>query len=178
MSCNAAENRIIISEVMMPSQTNVAGNVHGGEIMKMMDSAAYAAARRYARANVVTARVDELEFHLPILIGDLVVCTAAIVFVGHSSMEVAVNVEVEDLEHEGKPQRALSAYFTMVALDRNAKPKSVPPLVLDTEEAKLAFCEGKRRYENYKAKKQQQKLEAKAAREARETGTVDVCKMP
>ena len=67
--------------------------------MKMMDSAAYAAARRYARSNVVTARVDELEFHLPILIGDLVVCTADIVFVGHSSMEIAVNVEVEDLEH-------------------------------------------------------------------------------
>ncbi len=103
MSCRAGENRIIISEVMMPSQANVAGNVHGGEIMKMMDSAAYAAARRYARSNVVTARVDELEFHLPILIGDLVVCTADIVFVGHSSMEIAVNVEVEDLEHEGKP---------------------------------------------------------------------------
>ncbi|MGL6015305.1 MAG: hotdog domain-containing protein, partial [Selenomonadaceae bacterium] len=48
MSCRAGENRIIISEVMMPSQANVAGNVHGGEIMKMMDSAAYAAARRYA----------------------------------------------------------------------------------------------------------------------------------
>ncbi len=166
MSCRAGENRIIISEVMMPSQANVAGNVHGGEIMKMMDSAAYAAARRYARSNVVTARVDELEFHLPILIGDLVVCTADIVFVGHSSMEIAVNVEVEDLEHEGKPQRALSAYFTMVALDRNAKPKTVPALVLDTEEVKAAFGEGKRRYEEHKAKKKQQLLAQKAARDA------------
>lgn len=161
MSCSAKENRIIISEVMMPSQANVAGNVHGGEIMKMMDSAAYAAARRYARSNVVTARVDELEFHLPILIGDLVVCTAAIVFVGRSSMEVAVNVEVEDLQHEGKPQRALSAYFTMVALDRNAKPKSVPPLILDTEEVKAAFEEGRRRYEEHKNKKKMQKPVAK-----------------
>ncbi|MBQ1890452.1 MAG: hypothetical protein II160_07100, partial [Selenomonas sp.] len=57
-----AQNRIVISQVMMPSQTNPNGNVHGGEIMKMMDSTAYAAARRYARSNVVTARVDELEF--------------------------------------------------------------------------------------------------------------------
>ena len=159
--CNAAENRIINSEVMMPNKANVAGNVHGGEIMKIMDSAAYAAAQQYSRSNVVTARVDELEFHLPILIGDLVVCTASIVFVGRSSMEVAVTVEVEDLQHEGGPQKALSAYFTMVALDRNAKPRAVPPLVLETEEAKLAFEEGKRRYEEHKAKKIRQKQNEK-----------------
>ena len=102
-------NRIVISQVMMPSQANPNGNVHGGEIMKMMDSTAYAAARKYARSNVVTARVDELEFHQPILIGDLVTCTAEIVFVGHSSMEVTVTVEVEDLDQEGRPQRALAA---------------------------------------------------------------------
>ena len=70
--CKMKESRIVISEVMMPSQANPNGNVHGGEIMKLMDSAAYAAAQRYVRSNVVTARVDELEFHLPIRIGDLV----------------------------------------------------------------------------------------------------------
>ena len=136
--CKMKDSRIVISEVMMPSQANPNGNVHGGEIMKLMDSAAYAAARRYARSNVVTARVDELEFHLPIRIGDLVVVTADIVYVGHSSMEVAVNVIVEDLDDGGDPQLGLSAYFTMVALDRNARPKSVPPLTLDTEEANAA----------------------------------------
>lgn len=47
----------------MPHQANVAGNIHGGEIIKLMDSTAYATARRYARTNVVTARVDEVEFH-------------------------------------------------------------------------------------------------------------------
>ena len=147
---------IVISEVMMPSKANVAGNVHGGEIMKIMDSAAYAAARRYTRSNVVTARVDELEFHLPILIGDLVICTAQIVFVGKTSMEIDVTVQVEDLEHEGGPKKALSAYFTMVALDRNAKPLPLPPLPLITEESKIAFSEGKRRYEAHKGKKKQQ----------------------
>ena len=151
--CKMKDSRIVISEVMMPSQTNPNGNVHGGEIMKLMDSAAYAAARRYARSNVVTARVDELEFHLPIRIGDLVVVTADIVYVGHSSMEVAVNVIVEDLDDGGDPQLGLSAYFTMVALDRNARPKSVPPLTLDTEEARAAFEEGKRRYAEHKARK-------------------------
>ena len=151
--CKTKDSRIVISEVMMPSQANPNGNVHGGEIMKLMDSAAYAAARRYARSNVVTARVDELEFHLPIRIGDLVVVTADIVYVGHSSMEVAVNVIVEDLDDGGDPQLGLSAYFTMVALDRNARPKSVPPLELDTEEARAAFEEGKRRHEAHKARK-------------------------
>lgn len=161
MNREIVDTRIVISEVMMPSKANVAGNVHGGEIMKMMDSSAYAAARRYSRSNVVTARVDELEFHLPILIGDLVICTADIVFVGHSSMEIAVNVDVEDLEREGKRQKALSAYFTMVALDRNAKPKALAPLLLDTEEAKSAFEEGKRRYEEHKAKKKRKIAEQK-----------------
>ncbi len=163
------QNRIVISEVMMPSQANPNGNVHGGEIMKIMDSAAYAAARKYARSNVVTARVDELEFHMPILIGDLVTCTAEIVFVGHSSMEVAVNVEVEDLDEEGRPQRALSAYFTMVALDRNSRPKSVPPLILDTEEARTAFEEGRLRYEAHKERKKQQREAAKRRADAKKT---------
>lgn len=153
----------------MPSQANPNGNVHGGEIMKIMDSAAYAAARKYARSNVVTARVDELEFHSPILIGDLVTCTAEIVFVGHSSMEIAVTVEVEDLDQEGRPQRALSAYFTMVALDRNSRPKSVPPLILDTEDAKRAFEEGRQRYEAHKARKKQQQEEAHLRAAAKKT---------
>ena len=158
MPCKNNPHCIIISAVMMPSQANVAGNVHGGEIMKIMDSAAYAAARRYAHANVVTARVDELEFHLPILIGDLVVCTANVVFVGNSSMEIAVEVQVEDLEHAGQPQLALSAYFTMVALDRNARPLKVPPLDLSTMEAQELFEEGRLRYEEHKAKKHQHKI--------------------
>lgn len=164
-----AQNKIVISEVMMPSQANPNGNVHGGEIMKIMDSAAYAAARKYARSNVVTARVDELEFHMPILIGDLVTCTAQIVFVGHSSMEVAVTVEVEDLDEEGRPQRALSAYFTMVALDRNSRPKSVPSLILDTEEARTAFEEGRQRYEAHKERKKHQRDAEKHRADAKKT---------
>ncbi len=152
MKRTTSESKLVISEVMMPSQANVAGNIHGGEIMKLMDSTAYATARRYARSNVVTARVDELEFHLPIFIGDLVICTGQVVFAGKSSMEVAVVVEVEDLEHEGR-KRALSAFFTMVALDKKARPFAVPELILETPEEETMFAEGKRRYENYKAKK-------------------------
>lgn len=123
--------------------------------MKMMDSTAYAAARKYSRSNVVTARVDELEFHTPILIGDLVTCTAEVIYVGHTSMEVAVNVEVEVLEADQGPQHALSAYFTMVALDRNGRPMTVPPLELETEEQKAAFEAARKRHELYHQRKKQ-----------------------
>ena len=143
----------VTGSVMMPSQANPNGNVFGGEIMKMMDSAAYACSLRYAHSNVVTARVDELEFHKPIFIGDLVTCTAKVVFVGHTSMEVFVNVEVQDMEREDKPERALTAYFTMVALDRNGRPHAVQPLEVITEEEKEAFAAGRKRYEDHKAAK-------------------------
>ena len=146
-----------LSEVMMPSQTNPSGNVHGGELMKMMDSTAYEAARKYCSANVVTARVDELEFHMPIRIGDLVTCTAEVIYVGNTSMEVAVNVEVEVLEAEQGPQHALSAYFTMVALDRNGRPTAVPPLALDTKEENLVLAGVRKRHEPYHERKKSPK---------------------
>lgn len=152
MRKSSSESTLVISQVMMPSQANVAGNIHGGEIIKLMDSTAYAAARRHARSNVVTARVDELEFHLPIFIGDLVICTAQVVYAGTSSMEVAVNVEVEDLECEGR-KKALSAFFTMVSLDKKGRPNVVPELIVETPEEKAAFEEGKKRYEAHKKKK-------------------------
>ena len=144
-----------LSEVMMPSQTNPSGNVHGGELMKMMDSTAYEAARKYCSANVVTARVDELEFHMPIRIGDLVTCTAEVIYVGNTSMEVAVSVEVEVLDSEQGPQHALSAYFTMVALDRNGRPTAVPPL--EVEDENLVLARVRKRHESYHERKKSPK---------------------
>ncbi len=140
--------KLVMSQVMLPSQANVAGNVHGGEIMKFMDTAAGAVAKKYARCNTVTARVDELQFHYPIFVGALVTLTATIVYVGRSSMEIVVNVDVEDLESDSEPKRALSSYFTMVALDKSGKPRALPPLVLDTEEEKLMYEMVKQRREN------------------------------
>jgi acyl-CoA hydrolase len=137
--------KLIMSQVMLPSQANVAGNVHGGEIMKLMDTAAGAVARKYARCNVVTARVDELQFHRPIFVGALVTLTATVAYVGRTSMEVVVTVDVEDLESDSEPIQALSAYFTMVALDRNGRPRAVKPLVPETEEEKILYETVKKR---------------------------------
>jgi acyl-CoA hydrolase len=147
------KTQIIMSQVMLPHQANVAGNVHGGEIMKFMDTAAGAVAIRYSRSNCVTARVDELVFHLPIFVGALVTCTANVVYVGRTSMEVFVNVEVEDLESSSGPQKALSAYFTMVAMGRNGRPQAIPEYTPQTEEEIKLFEEAKARREHNQARK-------------------------
>ncbi len=105
----------ILAQLVLPMQANPAGNVHGGEIMKMMDSAAGVAAQKHAHTNVVTARVDELNFKKPVLVGELVTCKAQVIYAGRSSMEVFVTVESEDLI-TGNKQIALTAFFTMVSL--------------------------------------------------------------
>ncbi|WP_088228652.1 acyl-CoA thioesterase [Desulfosporosinus sp. FKB] len=148
-----SEANLVMSVVMQPSQANYVGNIHGGEIMKLMDSAAYAVARKHSHTNVVTARVDEIQFHLPIFVGELITCTAQIIFTGRTSMEVAVTVNVEDLDSDEPPKKALTAHFTMVALDKKGIPTPVPLLSVQTEEEKELFELGKRRYEYYKSKK-------------------------
>ncbi len=100
----------------------------------------------------MTARVDELQFHLPIFVGALVTLTATIAYVGRTSMEVIVTVDVEDLESDSEPKRALSSYFTMVALDKGGRPREVPRLQLDTEEERLLYDEVYRRREGQKCK--------------------------
>ena len=145
-----SSSRAILSDVMLPSQANPSGNVHGGEIMKMMDNCGSVAAMRHARMNCVTARVDELMFYHPIYVGQLVTCEAHLVYVGRSSMEVKVSVCVEDIRCETEPELALSAFFTFVALDEQGQPCEVPRLLIETPEETAAFEEGKSRYEHHK----------------------------
>lgn len=141
-----SHSQVIMSNVMLPQHANQSGNVHGGEIMKMMDSAAGVVARRHSRSNVVTARVDELEFHLPVHIGNVVTCHGKLTFVGKSSMEISVTVTVEDVRKDEPAQKALSAYFTFVALDDTGKSRQVPPLELENEEERRLYEQGRQRY--------------------------------
>lgn len=144
------QSKVIVGSLMQPAQANIAGNVHGGEVMKLMDNAGGIVARRHARTNVVTARVDILEFHQPIHIGNYVKCVGELTFVGKSSMEVLLTVTVEDLSKEEAPKKALTGYFTFVSLDENGKPAPVPPLEICNEEEERRFEEGKKRYLKYK----------------------------
>lgn len=134
-----------ISQLTMPYQANPAGIVHGGEVMKLMDTAAGSLAIRYAKGNCVTARMDELEFRRSVYVGDLITCTARLDYVGNSSMEIFVSVEAETLTgSEGKKQ-ALSAYFTMVALGEDGKPRTIPQFTPETPDEIERYAAAKKR---------------------------------
>jgi acyl-CoA hydrolase len=116
------------------------GNVHGGVIMKYVDTAAGAVAIRHARKICVTASIDRLDFHNPVYIGDLLILKASITMVGRTSVEVGVRVEAEDLL-TGKVRHTASAYLSFVALDGKGTPTKVPPLILETEDENRRNCE-------------------------------------
>ncbi len=148
------ESYSVLAQLVLPMQANPAGNVHGGEIMKMMDSAAGVAAQKHAHTNCVTARVDELNFKKAVHVGELVTCKSQVIYAGRSSMEVFVTVESEDTLN-GKKQIALTAFFTMVSLDKNGKPSRVPKLSCDNTnayEAKL-YREGEKRHKMHNNRK-------------------------
>lgn len=137
---------VVMAQLMLPHQANLAGYVHGGEIMKIMDNAAGVVAARHAHTNVVTVSVDNLIFLKPVRVGDVLLVRASLIFSGHSSMEIRVEVETENISQE-KTQKALTANFIYVALDKAGKPTQVPPLLITTEEGERLFEEGRQRYE-------------------------------
>ena len=137
---------VTMSELILPHQANQLGNAHGGEIMKLMDTAAGVVALRHAHTAVVTARVDGINFYYPIKVGDLVTVNAFLTFVGRSSMEVEVEVITEDIISE-KITHALTAYFIMVALNDQGKPTEVPHLIVSSEKEKELWERGRRSYE-------------------------------
>lgn len=147
------QSKVMIGNVMEPKHANRLGNVHGGVIMKFMDHAAGIVALRHARMDVVTARVDNLEFHQPVHVNNLVTCEAYLTFVGNTSMEIAVKVIVEDLLKDNEPIVALTALFTMVSLDKNGKPSPVSALTLENDEQQKAFEAGRQRYLRHKARR-------------------------
>ena len=125
------ESSILLAQVMNPQDANPAGNVHGGAIMKLIDTAAGAAAVKHSRSNCVTASIDRLDFHHPVFIGDMVTLKAGVTYTGKSSMEVGVRVESQNLL-TGEIRHTVSAYMTFVALDKNGRPTAIPPLILET----------------------------------------------
>jgi len=138
------ETSIIMTQVMTPQDVNLAGNVHGGVIMKLIDTAAGTVAIRHARNNAVTASVDRLAFHFPVFPGDLVTLKASLNYVGRTSMEIGVRVETEN-PWTGVVNHTSSAYLTFVALDKAGRPIVLPPLILETDEEKRRNREAQER---------------------------------
>ncbi len=141
-----SESRLVLAQQMNPEDANPVGNVHGGVIMKYVDTAAGVVAIRHSRQNCVTASIDRLDFHHPVFVGDLLILKASLNFAGRSSMEVGVRVEAEDLR-TGQIRHTASAYLTFVALDGSGRPGPVPPLILETEEDHRRNCEARTRKE-------------------------------
>ncbi|MES0349291.1 MAG: acyl-CoA thioesterase [Desulfobacteria bacterium] len=139
---NTCASRVEMAQAMFPVDANPSGNVHGGTIMKLIDTAAGIAAHRHCRTNVVTASMDRLDFHKPIFVGELVIVRASINYVGHTSMEVGVMVEAENLM-TGEVRHTNSAYLTLVSLDENRKPTTVPGVVAETDDERRRFEEGR-----------------------------------
>ena len=133
-----SESYTMMTEIVLPNDTNVFGNLMGGRLMYWMDIAAAIAAQKHCNAPVVTASVDNISFENPIKIGNTVHIEAKVSRAFNTSMEVHLKVWGEDFTQQFK-YKSNEAYYTFVALDPHRKPKVVPQLVPETEEEKLLF---------------------------------------
>lgn len=129
----ASASEIVLRQLMLPEHANPFGNVHGAWIMKLADEAGGSAAMRHCRSRVVTKLVDQMTFDAPVHVGDLVHVTARLTWTGRTSVETHVIVEAEKVL-TGDVRRTNSAYIVFVALDRDAKPHAVPPLLIETRD--------------------------------------------
>lgn len=130
---NLPAHELSMTVLMTPDMANFSGNVHGGTVLKFLDQVAYACASRYAGCYVVTLSVDQVMFRQPIHVGELVTFLASVNYTGNSSMEIGIKVIAENIRNK-VVRHANSCFFTMVAVDDDRKPISVPSLPLITPE--------------------------------------------
>lgn len=123
----APRSRARMLELVFPKDTNYLGTAFGGFVLSLMDKAASVAAVRHAGGAVVTARMDGVDFHVPIRVGDAVALDARVVRVGRSSMRVRVDVYREHMA-SGEQQLATTGFFVFVALNEDGTPRPVRPL--------------------------------------------------
>ena len=119
-----SESVIRISQLMLPSNANFGGKIHGGYILSLMDQIAFAVASKFSAHYCVTASVGKVDFLKPIEVGELVTLIASVNYVGNSSMEVGIRVEAMNIQ-TGETKHCNSSYFTMVAKDETGKPARV-----------------------------------------------------
>ncbi len=137
-------SRISIAQLMQPEHANNLGNVHGGWIMKLVDEAGALACMRHAQRRAVTVAIDSMVFRNPIKIGDLVLLTAELTYVGRTSMEVEVQVQAEN-PFTGERTHTNTAYLVYVALGNDGQPVLVPSLIAETAAEKHKLEEASQR---------------------------------
>ena len=141
---NKDKTTLEMTLLMTPDKVNFSGKVHGGEILKLLDSVAYSCAARYSGHYVVTLTVDHVLFKEPINVGDLVTFYASVNYTGRTSMEIGIKVMAEDLK-TNRIRHCNSCYFTMVAMDEKGKPVEVPKLTPVTEDQLRRFADAAKR---------------------------------
>ncbi len=129
----AKESATIMTEMVLPNDTNTLNNLMGGKLMHWMDVVAAIAAQKHSNRIVVTASADNISFKQPIALGNVVTLKSQVTRSFNSSMEVFIEVTAEDIP-ANKMVMSHRAYFTFVAVDQNGKPIEVPEVVPETEE--------------------------------------------
>jgi acyl-CoA hydrolase len=146
-------SRTEMTELVLPQDSNLLGNILGGRVMHLIDIAGAIAAHRHCHRQVVTASVDHLDFLNPVRVGDLIILEAQVNRAFHTSVEVGVDVFSED-SVAGERKHTTTAFLTFVALDELGKPVPVPPLLVKTSEERRRYREaGDRRNLRLQARK-------------------------
>lgn len=130
-----SESEVTMTELVIPNDANILGNVLGGRVMHWIDLAAATAAHRHCNSICVTAAIEGLSFLNPIKVGYLAHLKARVVCVGRTSLIVRVLVQSENMD-TGEMKKTSEAYLTFVCLDKSGQPKKVPALILESDEEK------------------------------------------
>ncbi|HOJ77702.1 MAG TPA: acyl-CoA thioesterase [Bacillota bacterium] len=133
-----SQSAVEMTELVLPNDTNLLGNLLGGRMMHWMDIAGAMAATRHSNKVVATVAIDSVDFRHPVRMGEIVTLKAKLTWVGNTSMEVMVNAYAENPK-SGAVIHTNQAFFTFVALDGNGKPSPVPQLRLETQEERDLF---------------------------------------
>jgi len=139
-----SESMVEMTELVLPNDANMLGNLLGGKLMHLVDIAGAMAAQRHSNRIVVTAAIDSVDFKYPVKVGEIIILKAKVTWVGRTSMEVAVEVFSEDYINNRR-KFTNKAYVTYVAVDSNGKPVEVCGLLPETEEEKREYEAAARR---------------------------------
>lgn len=134
-----SESRTIVTEIVLPNDTNNLHNLFGGQLLSWMDRASAIAAHRHCKRIVVTASVNNVSFSRVVPQGSIVTLEASVSRAFSSSMEVFVDVYIEDQNIAGKKAKANEAIFTFVAVDQLGNPINVPPIIPETKIEKIRY---------------------------------------
>jgi len=145
-SKTVSSSQVVMTQLVLPSNTNALNTVFGGQVMAWIDIVAAIAAQRHAGSEVVTASIDQLSFVAPIKLGWVANLKASVNFVSKTSMEIGVRVDAENPK-TGEIFLTTSAYLTFVAVDADGKPVPVPSLILENDEQKRRFAAAQKRRE-------------------------------